>query len=126
MRRVHSTWLSYKDMRIYCIDFSGLGSDLDGLQVEMQACQAQLSHQTELPLLATVDLHQTEFGSEIAAFFARAAVQPVAPFRKLAILGLSVWGRFWVARTKGVQWPTCARFFDGYDSAKDWLVTEGF
>ncbi|HEY3344988.1 MAG TPA: hypothetical protein VGJ97_08675 [Anaerolineaceae bacterium] len=123
-RHIRSTWLSHKEMRIFCIDCSGQGTDVDGLEREIQACKAQLTRRGEGRLLVTVDLHQTVFGKEVTAFINQCSASPDAPFRKIAILGISKWQRFWYARSKHVTWPKCARFFNGYDPAKDWLVSE--
>jgi hypothetical protein len=125
-RCIRSTWLTFKETRIYCIDFSGLGSDRAGLGREIEACEAQLSRTGEGALLVTVDLHQTVFSEDIAIFFNHSAAGPGRPFRKMAILGVSPWQRFWYTRTMHVTWPKCAHFFYGYDPAKEWLLNEGF
>jgi hypothetical protein len=64
--------------------------------------------------------------SEIVEFFNSNASQVRNPIRKMAIRGVSDFQRFWCRRVKHVSWPQKSRFFSDWETAKDWLVTEGF
>ena len=46
--------------------------------------------------------------------------------RKMAIVGISGPKRIWYRFSKKVSWPKHARFFDGHEPAKAWLIAEGF
>lgn len=125
-RRIHSTWISRKEVRIYCIDFSGLGSDHTGLATEIEASEAVIRQQPVNSLLVTVDLHQSEMMPEIAAFFNKYSVRGQNSIRKMVILGITGLQRVWYPLAKGVNWPQTAIFLEGFEQAKDWLIAESF
>ena len=122
-RRVCSKWLSHKMTRIYCIDFSGCGSDQTALEVEFAAVQAIFAGQPPRSLLATLDLGQTDFSPEIVTFLNQ-AFNMNPPFRKLAVIGISQLQRTWYRLTRRVAWPANTAFFESYEPAKNWLVSE--
>ena len=123
-RRVRATWVSRREVPIWCCDFGGFKSDWDGLLAEIAASQAVIDQQHENSLLVAVDLAQVHFTPEIAAFFDFNARHPNRPIRKLAILGLSEFQRFWYRWVRRVNWPRNTHFFSDWERAKDWLVTE--
>lgn len=125
-KKIHSKWLTQKETRIYCIDFSGLGSDHQGLKRELTASQAVIYQQKGSSLLVTVDISQTEMMPELVQFFRDSAGMVDAPIRKMAILGVSDFQKVWLRLVKKVTWPGNAVFFRDYESAKNWLVGEGF
>ena len=125
-RRIHSTWISRKEVRIYCIDFSGLVSDHTGLSTEIEASEAVLRQQPVNSLLVTVDLHQSEMMPEIAAFFNKYSVRGQNPISKMVILGLTGLQRVWYPLANGVNWPQTAIFLEDFEQAKDWLIAESF
>jgi hypothetical protein len=125
-RRIKSKWLSHKNTRIYCVDFSGLGSDRPGLLAELEASSAALSPQPVNSMLVTVDVSQTDMMPEMVTFFCSHCDREKNPIRKMAIIGISGFQRIWYPILRKVSWPENARFFDGYDGAKDWVVSEGF
>ncbi len=123
-RRVNSKWLTKRETSFYTIDFSGLGTDRQGLLAEMKVAGAVIGKQGENSLLVAVDCHQTHMLAEMVQFFKDYAGQPKNPIRKLAVVGLSGFQRTWSRWTKGVAWPKNARFFTDYEEAKDWLIGE--
>jgi hypothetical protein len=125
-RRVHSTWINRKEVRIYCIDFSGLGSDHAGLHVEIEASEEVLCQQPVDSMLVTIDLHQSEMMPEIVEFLKKYAHQEQNPIRKMVILGITGLQRVWYALAKDVTWPQSAIFLEDFEQAKDWLIAEHF
>ena len=91
--------------------------------MELAAVKAIFAGQPPHSLLATLDLSQTDFSPEIVVFLNRAS-QADAPFRKLAVIGISKFRRAWHRLTKGVIWPVNTAFFELYEPAKNWLVSE--
>jgi hypothetical protein len=63
--------------------------------------------------------------SEIVEFFNSNASQVRNPIRKLAILGVSDFQRFWYRCGRYISWPKMSCFFSDWGKAKDWLVAEG-
>jgi hypothetical protein len=124
-RRVNSKWLTKRETSFYTIDFSGLGTDRQGLLAEMNTAEAVIGKQAENSLLVAVDAHQTEMMDELAGWFTAYATRPHSPVRKMAILGISPFKRAWYRWTGRVVWPKTARYFDDYEAAKDWLIGEG-
>jgi len=125
-RRINSKWITRKETPIFCIDFSSLGSDRQGLLLEMNVSESVLCKQARESLLLAVDLHQTEMMPEFIGFFQKYSKRANNPIRKMAILGISDLKRIWYAWFKQISWPKNALFFDDYEKAKDWLVGEGF
>jgi hypothetical protein len=125
MRRVNSKWITRKETAIYCIDFSSLGADQEGLMLEITASDEVLKKQADYSLLAALDLHHTSLMAPIAQFINQISM-PHSPFRKIAFVGVSDLRRAWYSLARGVRWPKNAAFFDDYEQAKDWLVSEGF
>ncbi len=125
-RRTNSKWITRKETPIYCIDFSGLGSDRQGLQQEMNAAEIVLCQQAKGSLLLAVDIHQTSLLPEITDFFRNYTIRSNNPILKMAVLGVSSFQRLWYSWLKSVSWPKNAAFFDDYEKAKDWLISERF
>ena len=126
MKRIRATWISRKERNIWCCDFGGFEGDLSGLITEIEASQFVIRQQAEDSLLVAVDLCQAKMTPEIAAFFNTYSSQAKHPIHKMAVLGLSIFHRFWYRWFDGVNWPTNARFFGDWEKAKDWLIEEGF
>lgn len=93
---------------------------------EIEASEAVIQQQAENSLLVAVALHQATMMPELTAFFKRYAGKERNPIRKMAILYVTRWQRIWFRLAHGVTWPQNARFFDDYEKAKDWLVSEQF
>jgi hypothetical protein len=125
-RRVNSKWLTKKETSFYTIDFSGLGTDRQGLLDEMKTAQAVIARQGENSLLVAVDCHQTEMMEEMVEFFKTYAGQAKNPIRKLAVVGISSFQRSWYRWAKGITWPKNTHFFADYEDAKDWLIGEKY
>jgi len=125
-RRTRATWITRKEVPIWCCDFGGFGADRAGLDAEIAISQAVIDQQAENSLLVAVDLNDAPLTPEIAEFFNDNASRPRNPIRRLAILGVSDFQRFWYRWARHVSWPQQARFFSDWEQAKDWLVTDGF
>ncbi len=121
---IRATWVSRKEVPLWCCDFGGFGSDRAGLQAEIAASQAVIDQQAENSLLVAVDLSDATLTPEIADFFNTNARHARNPIRRLAILGLSDFQRLWYRYVKHVNWPKQSRFFQDWEQAKDWLVSE--
>lgn len=125
-KRVRATWVSRKEVSIWCCDFGGFKSDPPGLITEIAASQAVIDQQGENSLLVAVDLNDARMTPEIVEFFNRNASRAHSPIRKMAILGVSDFQKFWYKRVKHIAWSQKSKFFDDWEKAKDWLVVEGF
>ncbi len=123
-KRTRVTWITRKEVPIWCCDFGGFKSDRDGLLAEIAASQAVIDQQHENSLLVAVDLAHVHFTPEIVAFFDANPRHPHKPIRRLAVLGLPDIQRFWYQRVKRVNFPPTTRFFHDWEQAKDWLVAE--
>ncbi len=121
---IRAKWVSRREVPLWCCDFGGFGSDRARLLIEIAASQAVIDQQAENSLLVAVDLSDTPPSPEIAAFFKTNANRAQNPIRKLAILGLSGFQRWWYRYVKHVVWPRQTRFFHDWEQAKDWLVSE--
>lgn len=85
-----------------------------------------MSRQMENSLLVAVDLYEASMTPELVEFFRASAERTGNPIRKMAIIGVSGRRRIWYQMVKRVTWPKTAVFFDDWERAKDWLVSEGF
>jgi hypothetical protein len=125
-RRTGTKWVSYQETPLFCIDFSGYGSDLAGVMQEIEVAEREISRRAPGSLLVAVDLSLTEMMPVIAGFFNRHPGHGQDPIRKMGILGVSGFHRRWYRWVKHVSWPKNAMFFDEYEQIKRWLVAEGF
>jgi hypothetical protein len=116
--------LSYKLTKIYCIDFSGHGSDQAGLAREVNAVNKVLNQQAPNSMLVTLDMHQSKLTPEVVAFFHNASL-PASPIRKLAIMGVNSFQRTWYRLAYQIQWPKNTIFLNDYETAKAWVIREG-
>ena len=91
---------------------------------EIEASEAVIEQHAENSLLVAVALYQVTMQPELVAFFNRWATRAQNPIHKMAILYVSGWERIWAHVVKGVTWPKNSQFFDDYEKAKDWLVSE--
>jgi hypothetical protein len=123
-RRLRATWVTYKEVPLWCCDFGGFGSDRAGLQAEIAASQAVIDQYPANSLLVAVDLSGVTWLPAITAFFNANADRPANPIRRLAILGVSGFQQRWYRYTKHIIWPKQARFFSEWERAKAWLVSE--
>jgi hypothetical protein len=119
---VRAKWVTYREVPLWCCDFGGFGSDRDSLVAEIAAAQAVIDRAGKNSLLIAVDLNDATLSGDIIAFFKCYAGQALHPVRRMAILGVSGFQR---CRHRRV-WPKTARFFDDWEQAKKWLVTERF
>jgi hypothetical protein len=122
-QRLHTTWLNFKNTRLYCVDLSGCDKgDLRYLK-EIQQADAVICSQPADSLLMSLDLSHTRMAPEIETFIHshRGSTDPI---RKLAVLGLSDWQRIGLSLTRRLVWPANTRFFTDYESAKEWLARE--
>jgi hypothetical protein len=122
--RVHSVMISHKMTPLFGVNLCGFGSDRAAVKTELEAAEKLFERRAGGPLLVAVDLAGTETTPEIAAFLAAHAGQPGDPIDRLAIVGVSGWRRWWDEVTKKVRWPKKARFFEGHEPAKAWLIGE--
>ncbi len=122
MSKIRTRWVSRRERDLWCVDFTGYGADHSGLCREIEAAEAVLRERPANSVLVAVDLNNTPITDDIAGFFARSAQH--ASIHKIAILGLSRRQRFWCTNVQRVPWPKAGKFFDDYETAKDWLVAE--
>ncbi len=125
-QRARATWVTYREVPLWCLDFSEFGSDRAGLIAEIAASEAVISRSPENSLLVAVALHRATVQPELASFFGRWATQPKNSIRKMAILYVSRIERIYDTWVKGVSWPRNSKFFDDYEAAKEWLISERF
>jgi hypothetical protein len=123
-QRLRATWVTYREVPLWCCDFGGFGSDRTSLQAEIAASQAVIDQRPENSLLVAVDLSDVTLTPDIVIFFETNAGRARNPIRKLAILGLSDFQRWWYRRVKHVVWPKQSNFFHDWEQAKKWLVSE--
>jgi hypothetical protein len=124
IRRIHSKWITTREVRIYVIDFSGLEEDKAGLKVEMDAVEAVIANQAVDSVLATLDLNQVALSEELIQFLNNYFWMGSNPFHRMAVMGLSPWKRWWCRVFRGLVWPKNVVFLDDYETAKRWLVSE--
>lgn len=122
--RTRSVMISYKLTPMFGVNLCGFGSDRGSVQAELEAAVKLFDRRAGGPLLVVLDLADTEMTPEIAAFLAAHTGQPGDPIDRLAIVGVSVWRRWWEQVTQKVRWPKKARFFEGHEPAKAWLIGE--
>jgi hypothetical protein len=122
--RLRTKWVTYKEVPLWCCDFGGFGADQAELQAEIAASQAVIDQQPENSLLAAIDLSGARLTPEIVAFFNANAGRRRNRLRRMAILGVSDFQRWWYHHVKPVVWPRQSRFFNDWEQAKAWLVSE--
>ncbi len=124
--RTEAKWVTYKEVPLWCCDFGGFGADHDRLVTEIAAAQVEIDRQPENSLLIAVMLTDVTLTPEIVAFFTDNAQRPHSSIRKMAILGVSAFQRWWYRWGKHMVWPAPSRFFMDWEKAKRWLVAEKF
>ncbi len=124
--RLSAKWVTYREVPLWCCDFGGYGSDRAGLLAEIAAAQAVIDQQSENSLLMALVLHNARLTPEIVTFLNSNANQSKSSLRRLAILGVSDFQRWWYQHMKYVVWPRQSRFFNDWEKAKAWLVSERF
>ena len=124
--KIHSKWLTTREVRIYCIDFSGIERDKKALKAEIKAVESVIGHLPDSRLLATMDLNQVDMMDDLVIFLKTRCGTEHNPFRKLAVMGMSWQQRLWLRLSKGLIWPKNVVFLENYETAKTWLVGEGF
>ncbi len=125
-RRLNSRWVPYKGTNIWAANFCGLGSDRQGVIAEIQTTEKFLCQQLENSVLVGVDLSLTEMTSELVEFFRNHGNRTGNPIRKMAIMGVSPVQRIRYWLVDKIFWPKNSKFFDGWEPAKAWLVSERF
>jgi hypothetical protein len=130
-KRVRSLWISFKNTPLFGANLCGYGSDREALRYELAGVEENLRSRPRSSVLMDLDLAQTDLCPEIIAFLVAHNGQEDDPVRKMGIIGVSAWQRWWWPRRwfqKGekVRWPRHARFFEGHEPAKEWLIKEVF
>ncbi len=123
-QRVSAKWVTYREVPLWCCDFGGFESDRERLVAEIAAAQVEIDRRPENSLLIAVVLTNALLTPDLIAFFTDNARRSHSSIRKLAILGLSDFQRFWYRRVKHIVWPKPSRFFSDWEQAKRWLVSE--
>ena len=123
-RRTRATWVSRKNIDLFCLDFSGFQTDPDGLAAEIAASEAVIGRQAPQSLLLAIDLHQTSLAPNLVAYLQALSRRSPNPLRRVAIIGLSRWRRLWYTAVKHIVWPPGAAFFAEWETAKAWLIGE--
>lgn len=117
-----ATWITRKNVPMWCLDFSGFAQDHAGLCREIAFSHTGLQHRPPHSVLVAVDLYQTKMTPEIAVFFRTYADSVTSPIRKLALIHVTTLRRLNYRYWHHVVWSPMARFFDDYERAKAWLV----
>jgi hypothetical protein len=125
-KHIRATWVSRKETSIFCCSFGGFKGDRQGLAEEVEASLDVICQYSPDSMLVAVDMYHPHFTPELLDFFRVYSNPQNNPIRRMAIIYVSPFQRFWYQRRKGVVWPRNARFFDDYEKAKDWLVGEIF
>jgi len=123
-RRTRATWVSRKEIRFFCLDFSGFQSDPAGLSAEIEASDAVIQRQPAHSLLLAIDLNQARLVPDLVAYLQSLATRSPNPIRKVAVVGLSSWQRLWDRLVQHIDWPKEAAFFSDWEAAKAWLIGE--
>jgi hypothetical protein len=120
--RLRSRWISHKENPLFGINLTGFETDRDAICAEIAAVEAILTQQPWNSVLAVLDIARTQMTPELAAFINAHPGGREDPIRRLAIVGVSPLRRAWCRWFKKVNWPTAARFFDGHEPSKAWLI----
>jgi hypothetical protein len=123
-KRVRATWVTYQERSLWCCDFSGYENNPQGLKTEIEISDAVIRQQAENSLLVAVVLSQTKMAPEIVEFFRANALRSPNPIRKMAVLFLSDFRRWWYQTVQGGIWPRHTAFLNDYEQAKKWLIRE--
>lgn len=126
IRPTRAKWVSRKERSLWCCDFSDFEGDAQALAREIEVSDATICQQPAGSLLLAVDLCRTHLNPQIIAFFEANARRNPNPIRKLAVVNLSRFQQFWRRRIRPMVWPSHTRFFDDWEQAKDWLVSDRF
>ncbi len=125
-KRLRSVWISHKGNPMFGLNVTGYGSDWEGIVAEINAAEKMLCRKPWNSVLMVIDLAYTDFVPEVAAFINAHQGQQGDTIRRLAIIGVPGFKRWWYRVTKKVTWPKHSRFFDEHEKAKAWLVGEIF
>jgi len=125
-KQVRATWVTYKERSLFGCDFSGYESDPEGLHIEIEYSDLVIKQQPANSLLVAVVLHKTKITPEIIEFFRINAVREHNPIRKMAVLFLPDYRRFWYRWVQHGIWPDHTCFLDDYEQAKKWLISDSF
>jgi hypothetical protein len=107
---------------MWCIDFSGYTHDPEGLAREIAVAEDVVRNYPPDSVLVAVNLYNAALPEPVIAFFIRNAAS--SSIQKMAVIGFSGLRRLWYEKVRHIRWPRVVRFFDDYEQAKKWLVTE--
>ncbi|MCE1255677.1 MAG: hypothetical protein LWX83_19260 [Anaerolineae bacterium] len=123
-KKVHATWITYKERSIWCCDFSGYGKNPQGLSTEIEISDMVIRRQAQNSLLMTLVLYKTPISPEIAFFLKKLTLCTPSPIHKMAVLFLSDFNKAWYRFVLHGKWPCHTAFLNDYEQAKAWLVKD--
>ena len=123
-RRQRATWVSRKEVDMFCVDFSGFEDDPGGLQDELDASDAIIRQQAPHSLRLAIDLHQARLTPALVGYLQTLAGRDPDPLYRVAVIGLSGWQRMWSRFVDPIRWPPGTTLFDDWEAAKAWLIGE--
>lgn len=118
-----SKWITYNGKKIFYCDYSNFQGDIQALQIENDAVDAEFCQQPVNSVLSLSDLQNTVGSAEVVELFKKSASRTKPYARKQAVIGVSGIKRILaeaVVRVSGQRMT----YFDDIQSAKDWLVAE--
>ena len=122
--RARATWVSRREIDFFCVDFSGFKSDPAGLAAEIEVSDTVIRRQTPDTLLLAIDLNQAQLTPDLVVYLRTLFSRVPSPLRKVAIIGLSSWQRWWGRLVGRITWPENSAFFTDWETAKSWLIGE--
>jgi hypothetical protein len=118
-----SDWVIHKEKRIFRVDLSGLGRNIEAFREELMAAESVACQHPEDSLLVLTDVRDTVLFSEVMDFAKESSARTAKYVHREAIIGMSGIRRILldaVSRFSGRQFAA----FDDVNEAEDWLVSE--
>jgi hypothetical protein len=119
-----SHWIAHQGWRIFYADYSNLGTNIDALQVELDAVVATLSQEPPGSVIVLNNM-QGNIGAPGATALLRQAVAKTNPYvRRRAVIGLGDVQRGLLDSLNIFSGRGTIRAFEDEPAALDWLVKE--
>jgi hypothetical protein len=117
-----SKWIAHRGKRIFHIDLSGLGRNIDAFREELAAAESVTSQQPEDSLLVLTDIRDTVVSSEAMNVAKQSSARTTKHICRTAVLGVTGIRKILldaVSRFSGQRFEV----FGDIEAAKDWLVS---